>query len=525
MKKTYITAECCLGIELGSTRIKACLVDETFSPVAAGGFAWESKYENGYFTYDLEDVHRGLQACYADLKANVTATEGQAPATFAAMGISGMMHGYLAFDENDRLLAPFRTWRNTNTEAAATELTELFGFNVPLRWSVSHLYQAILNGEEHVGRIAHITTLSGYVHYRLTGRWELGMCEASGMFPVDADGSHYHPDMLAKFNTLLTEKGFDFRVEDILPAIRPCGDTSAVLTEAGARFLDPAGDLQAGIVLCPPEGDGGTGMVATNSVRPGTGNVSAGTSVFSMLVLDHPMKGVYPEIDVVSTPSGHPVAMVHGNNGCSELDLWVDMFGEFASLMGQPADRSALYAKLYTHAMTAPADGDGIVAYNHLAAEPVAKVDGGCPMYLRAKDSRLTLASFFRAQLYATVAAVRLGMDILAENEGMRPARLNAHGGLFKVKGVASQCLADALDCAVTVSASAGEGGAWGMALLAAYAVDGRDMTLDAWLDRAVFASVEGETVAPTVAGVDGFNAYMTRFIKGLEAQRAIDHI
>ena len=338
MTNTFSPSTCCLGIELGSTRIKACLVDERFSPIASGGFAWESKYENGYFTYDLEDVHHGLQVCYAQLKKSIEEAGGAMPTSFAAMGISGMMHGYLAFDADGHLLTPFRTWRNTTTEAAATELTRLFGFNVPLRWSISHLYQAILNGETHVGQIAHITTLSGYVYYRLTGRWEVGMCEASGIFPVDADGSHYHPEMLEKFNELLTQRGHDFRVEDILPSIRPCGDTSATLTEAGARLLDSHGDLQAGVIICPPEGDGGTGMVATNSVRPHTGNVSAGTSVFSMLVLDRPLRGVYPEIDVVSTPAGHPVAMVHGNNGCSELDLWINLFGEFAGEIGGGLD-------------------------------------------------------------------------------------------------------------------------------------------------------------------------------------------
>lgn len=523
MKKAFIADDCYLGIELGSTRIKACLIDGEYTPVAAGGASWENQYKNGYFTYDLADIHDGIRACYADFKANVIAATGKAPATFAGMGISGMMHGYLAFDKEDNLLTPFRTWRNTTTEPAATALTELFGFNVPLRWSISHLYQAILNGEEHTPRIAHITTLAGYIHYLLTGRWEIGVCEASGMFPVNADGSAYHEQMLEKFNKLIENKGYSWRVEDVLPAIKSCADNTSVLTETGARFLDPEGDLKPGVVLCPPEGDAGTGMVATNAVRPKTGNVSAGTSVFSMLVLDAPLKGVYPEIDVVSTPSGHPVAMVHGNNGCSELDLWVKIFGEFAELMGKSADLSELYAKLYTHAMTGSEDADGIVAYNHLAAEPVAKVEGGCPMYLRTKGSKLTLASFFRSQLYATIAAIRLGTDILTGREQVTVSHLNAHGGLFKVKGVAAQCLADALNCDVTVMESAAEGGAWGMALLAAYTAQNNSETLDDWLDRAVFSSTDGETCHPTAEGVSGFNTYLSRYEQGLAAQRAID--
>ncbi len=521
MKSSFATEKCYLGIELGSTRIKACLIDETYDPVAVGGVCWENQYKNGYFTYDMADIHHGIQACYADFKEKIKAETGNAPTTFAGMGISGMMHGYLAFDAQDNLLTPFRTWRNTTTEPAATALTELFGFNIPLRWSIAHLYQAILNGEEHTSRIAHITTLAGYIHYRLTGRWEVGVCEASGMFPLDKDGSSYHKEMMEKFNALIADRGYAWRLEDVLPAVRPCFDKSTVLTEDGARFLDPDGDLKPGIVLCPPEGDAGTGMVATNAVRPKTGNVSAGTSVFSMLVLETPLKGVYPEIDVVSTPSGHPVAMVHGNNGCSELDLWVNIFGEFAELMKNPVDISELYSKLYTYAMTASADADGVVAYNHLAAEPVARVEGGCPMYLRTKDSKLTLASFFRSQLYATITAIRLGTDILVQQEQVSVTRLNAHGGLFKVKGVAAQCLADALNCDVTVTESAAEGGAWGMALLAAYGVLSNSATLEDWLDIAVFSAVEGETCHPIARGVSGFNTYLSRYKKGLESQRA----
>ena len=520
MKESIRPESCYLGIELGSTRIKACLVDESYAPVATGGFEWENKYENGYFTYAIEDIHAGVKACYASLCEDARARYGVTLTSVGAIGISGMMHGYLAFDEHDNLLVPFRTWRNTTTEAAATALTALFGFNVPQRWSIAHLYQAILNGEEHVGRIAHITTLAGYIHYLLTGRWEVGIGEASGIFPVgDAD---YDGSMLDAFDVLIADRGYGWRIRDVLPAVRLCGDTGATLTESGARFLDPSGALASGIPLCPPEGDAGTGMVATNSVERRTGNVSAGTSVFSMLVLEKPLDGVYPEIDVVSTPSGDPVAMVHSNNGCSELDLWVRMFGEFASLAGMEADRSALYELLYTHAMTADADCAGVISYNYLAAEPVAGVEAGCPMYFRERGSTLSLASFFRSQLYAAITVLRLGMDILTEREGVTAGHFNAHGGLFKVRGVAAQCLADALGTPVSVSSSAGEGGAWGMALLAAYMMRGEGASLGAWLSEAVFSRVEKVTVEPNAASVAAFSEYLTAYKAGLAAQRAL---
>lgn len=520
MKESIRPEACYLGIELGSTRIKACLVDKSYTPAATGSFEWENQYENGYFTYALEDIHAGIKACYAALKEDVRARYGLDLTSHGAIGISGMMHGYLAFDANDHLLVPFRTWRNTTTEAAARELTALFGFNVPQRWSIAHLYQAILNGEEHVGRIAHITTLAGYIHYRLTGRWEVGIGEASGIFPVGS--TDYDGGMLDAFDALIADRGYGWHIRDVLPSVRLCGDTGAALTEEGAHFLDPTGDLKGGVPLCPPEGDAGTGMVATNSVERRTGNVSAGTSVFSMLVLERPLTGVYPEIDVVSTPSGDPVAMVHSNNGCSELDLWVRMFGEFASLSGMQTDRSALYELLYTHAMTADADCAGVISYNYLAAEPVAGVEVGCPLYFREKNSSLTLASFFRSQLYAAIAVLRLGMDILTEREGVTAGHFNAHGGLFKVQGVAAQCLADALSTPVSVSSSAGEGGAWGMALLAAYMMRGDGAPLGSWLSDAVFSRVEKVTVTPNAKSEAAFSKYLSAYKAGLEAQRAL---
>lgn len=521
MGEKALTANTYLGIELGSTRIKACLIGDGYTPIAQGGFEWENKHEGGYWTYDLSLVCKGLRAAFADLKQNFESKYGCRMEAPRAIGISGMMHGYLAFDKDDNLLVPFRTWRNTTTGEAADKLTRLFGFNVPQRWSISHLYQAILNGEEHLPRVAHITTLSGYVHYLLTGNWELGVGDASGMFPTVGDS--YSDEMLDKFSALIREYGYPWDIRDILPTPRLCGDCGAKLTEAGAALLDGTGILGAGIPLCPPEGDGDTGMTATNSVRVRTGNVSAGTSVFSMLVLDKPMKGVYPEIDVIATPSGDPVAMVHCNNGCSELDAWVRVFGEFAALAGCPLDKSELYSTLYNNALTVSADCDGVVAYNYLASEPVAGVEVGAPMYFTAEGGTLSLASFFRAQLYSAVAVLRIGMNILSDKENITADTFNAHGGLFKVRGVAQQVLADALRANVAVSESAGEGGAWGMALLAAYSAVGGDLSLADWLDGAVFGAVDTQTLEPTENGMRGFDKYFERYTAGLAAQRAIN--
>ena len=513
MNKENLNQNTFLGIELGSTRIKACLIDETFTPIAAGGYEWENKLENGYWTYDLALVREGLQACFAALQADVRKKYGVPLTKVDALGISGMMHGYLAFDENDNLLVPFRTWRNTTTEQAAAELRKLFCFNIPQRWSIAHLYQAILNGEEHLPQVRHITTLAGYVHYLLTGNWEIGVCDGSGMFPIrDND---YDPVMLDKFDRLIATKEFPWKIRDILPQVRLAGHTGSVLSAKGARLLDPTGTLQHGIPMCPPEGDGGTGMVATNSVKEATGNVSAGTSVFSMLVLERPLTGTYPEIDVVTTPDAHPVAMVHSNNGSSELDLWVKMFDQFAALLHMEQDKGELYQLLYTHALTGEDDCGGVIAYNFLANEPVAAVEQGKPAYYRTQNSHLTLANFFRAQLYAAVAALKFGMEILTVNENVTARNFNAHGGLFKVKGVAQQFLADALNTPVSVSETAGEGGAWGMALLAAYMNCKGDLTLGDWLENRVFGKMEKHTVAPAP---QGFDRYFEEYKKGIAA-------
>ena len=511
-----------LGIEFGSTRIKACLTDDTYAPIADGSHEWENRLENGYWTYSLDDIHNGLRSCYADLKKNIKEKYGVVPNTFGGIGISAMMHGYMAFDSEDKLLSPFRTWRNTTTEKAAAELTALLGFNIPQRWSIAHIYQAILNGEAHVPQIAHLNTLAGYIHYLLTGERVLGVGDASGMFPINGGG--YDKAMAEKFNKAAVSHGFDKDILTVLPTVLSAGEKAGSLTEAGAKFLDPAGDLKAGISLCPPEGDAGTGMVATNAVLPKTGNISAGTSIFSMLVLEDNLKGVYPEIDIVTTPDGAPVAMVHCNNCCSELDAWVRLFEEFSELSGNRLDRSALYKMLYENTLKGDADCGGVAAYNYLSGEPVTGVENGRPMYFRTPDSKMNLANFFRAELYASFAALRSGMDILFEKEKVAADQFTGHGGLFKVKGVAQQYLADALNTPVSVMQTAGEGGSWGMALLAAFTAKGNGKTLPEWLESDVFAGMERQTLSPDANGSKGFEAYMKRYKAGLDGQKALSN-
>ena len=509
-----------LGIEFGSTRVKAVLIDDTSAPIAGGAFDWENSLADGIWFYPLEQIHEALQGCYRSLCEDVKEKYGTVPTEFAAMGISGMMHGYMAFNGKGELLVPFRTWRNTITAAAAEELSRELGFNIPQRWSIAHLYQAVLNKEEHIPQVESINTLAGYIFTRLTGRRSVGIGEASGIFPVD--GSGYNKEYIAKTEALLSAKGFDRKLTEVFPAVSMAGEQGAVLTEEGARFLDPTGTLKAGIPVCPPEGDAGTGMTATNSVRAGTGNISAGTSIFSMTVLDKPLENMYPEIDVVATPDGNPVAMVHCNNCCSEIDFWVRLFGEFSALTGSKLDRSALYETLYRNALTAPADCEGVTACNFISGEPVAGAEHGRPMYMRESDSKPSLAGFFRAQLYATFAALKLGNDILFKQEKVTAARFNGHGGLFKVGGVASQFMADALGVPVAVMTTAGEGGAWGMALLAQYMICGGGMTLPDWLDKNVFAESKTEISAPAPEGSAGFEKFMERYSRLLGFERAV---
>lgn len=507
-----------LGIEFGSTRIKAVLIDDTFAPAAGGGHQWENRLENGLWTYSLDDIHNGLRSAYKELKADVKEKYGVTLTNIGGIGISGMMHGYMAFDGEGKLLVPFRTWRNTVTGQAAQELTRLFGFNIPQRWSIAHLYQAVLNNEPHISEISYITTLAGYIHLLLTGDNSVGIGEASGIFPVN--GGNYDSVMSEKFDKLMAERGLSIRISEVLPKVKTAGEGGAFLTESGARFIDPDGDLKAGIPFCPPEGDAGTGMTATNAVLPRTGNVSAGTSVFSMLVLEENLKGVYPEIDVVTTPDGSPAAMVHCNNCCSELDAWVNLFGEFAALSGNPMEIGEIYTLLYKNAMTGASDGGGVTAYNYLSGEPVTGIEQGRPMYFRTPGESFTLANFFRAEIMSAFAALKIGNDILFEKEKVTAERFMGHGGLFKVEGTAQQILADALDASVAVMKTAGEGGAWGMALLAAYMRENKGMKLPEWLDREVFGGMERTVLSPDRKGREGFGKFMERYKAGLKAQQ-----
>jgi sugar (pentulose or hexulose) kinase len=508
-----------LGIELGSTRIKACLVGENPNEVlAVGSHEWQNELVDGVWTYALDDVWAGLQSAYAALVADVRARHGAELTTVAAIGISAMMHGYLAFDERDELLVPFRTWRNTSTGIAAAELTALFGVNIPLRWSIAHLHQAVLSGERHVAKVRFVTTLAGYVHWRLTGERVLGVGDASGMFPLDAAGADYDSGMLAQYDAAVAGSALATPLRRTLPSILPAGATAGALTAEGAALLDPTGALQPGAVFCPPEGDAGTGMVATNAVAPGTGNVSAGTSIFAMVVLAQPLQRVHPELDVVATPAGHPVAMVHCNNGTSELAAWVGVFRRFAELTGSPIDADEAYRLLLLEALDGAADAGGVLAYNQIAGEPIADLSEGRPLVVRTPDSDLSLANTMRALVYGVFATLSLGMRTL-HDEGVAIDLLQAHGGLFRTAGVAQRLLAAALDAPVGVAESASEGGAWGIAVLASFtAAGGSDLA--GYLESRVFADGSSTVVAPDPADVAGFTAYLAQYEAGLEIQR-----
>lgn len=508
-----------LGIELGSTRIKACLIaaDDPTTVLAVGSHEWENQFEGRVWTYSLEAVWSGLQTAYADLIADSVRRHGVAPDTFGAIGVSAMMHGYLAFDEAGELLVPFRTWRNTTTGPASAELSELFGVNIPLRWSIAHLHQAILDDEPHVARVASFTTLAGYVHRALTGRDVLGVGDASGMFPIDSSTGGYDAGLVATYDTRVAGSALGAGLADLLPEVLTAGAPAGELTAAGAALLDPSGALRPGIPFCPPEGDAGTGMVATNSVAPRTGNVSAGTSIFAMVVLERPLAQVHHELDLVTTPAGDPVAMVHCNNGASELAAWAGLFGRFASASGTPVDSDAVFETLFTEALDGEADAGGLVAYNHLAGEPIAGLDEGRPLFVRTPDSRLTLANFMRAQLYGVFGTLALGMQVL-EAEGVALDAMFAHGGIFRTAGVAQRFLAGALGAPVAVGETASEGGAWGIAVLAAY-VSASGIPLDEYLRDRVFAGAAIDTVDPHPADVAGFSAYLDRYRAGLAVE------
>ncbi len=494
--KTY------LGVELGSTRIKAVAIDEKYNPISSGDYTWASSYENGIWTYELDEARSGL----------IEAIKGiENREDILCAGISGMMHGYLAFDEDWNLLVPFRTWQNTITAESAAELTELFGFNVPQRWSIAHLWQAVLNGEEHLPRLAHITTLSGYIHYMLTGVNAVGICEASGIFPIDSDNLCYDRVMVDKFNKLLKEKGIDKDILDLMPKVLAAGEDAGSLTESGAAFIDNL--LPVGIPFAPPEGDGGTGMTATNSVAVGTGNVSAGTSIFSMVVLDKYLENVYEEIDLITTPSGKPVAMVHCNNCTTDTNHWASLFEEAAGLFGATPSKSELFTKLYEKSLEGDVDCGGIMVCNYLAGEGVTHMDKGRPMVVRTPEAKFTLANFFPASLYSTMATLKLGMEIL-EKENVEIKSMTGHGGLFKTPVVGQRYMAAAIGAPITCTETAGEGGAYGIALLAAYRYDKGEMTLGEYLEEKVFADAKSTTLAPDEADVKGFNSYMDNYKK-----------
>ncbi len=513
-----------LGIEFGSTRIKAVLVDETNKPIASGSHEWENRHIGHIWSYTLEDIITGLQGSYADMARDVKEKYGVTLTTVGAIGISAMMHGYMVFDKNDKLLVPFRTWRNNTAAYAGDRLTELFHYHIPARWSIAHLYQAILDGEEHVKDITFQTTLEGYVHWLLTGKKVIGIGEASGMFPVDPVTKQYDKEMLEKFNDLVKGK-IPFKVESVLPEILVAGEDAGRLTEQGAKILDPTGNLKYGIPLCPPEGDAGTGMVATNSIKKRTGNVSAGTSVFAMIVLEKELSKPYPEIDLVTTPVGDLVGMVHCNNCTSDLNAWVGMFGEFAKLLGVDIPRWKLYDTLYFESEKGDKDCGGLLAYNYVSNEHVTNVEHGRPLFVRTANGNFNLANFMRTHLYSAFGALKVGCDIMLKEEGVKLDRITGHGGLFKTERVGQSYLAAAINAPVTVMKTAGEGGAWGMAILANYLIrKKKDESLETYLDESVFAGQEGVTLAPDPADVAGFEAFGDRYVAGLPIVREAVH-
>lgn len=523
-----------LGIELGSTRIKAVLIGPDHRVLATGGHTWENQLVDKLWTYSLEDVRAGLREAYGQVAAAVRDEHGVELTRLAGLGVSAMMHGYLALDADDELLVPFRTWRNTNTGEAVEQLSAALDFNVPHRWSIAHLHQAVLDREEHLPRLATATTLAGYVHHALSGEHVLGVGDASGVFPIDSSTGTYDADRLATAQRVLAGAGFAGRLTDVLPRVLPAGEVAGHLTEAGARLLDPSGALQAGAPLCPPEGDAGTGMVATGSVAPRTGNVSAGTSIFAMVVLEGPLSQVHRELDLVTTPAGDPVAMVHCNNGASELNAWAGLFKQFAAAAGSPLDDAGVFRTLFEASLDGAADGGGMLAYNYLSGEPITDLEEGRPLFLRTPGSPFDLSTFMRTQIYAAFATLRIGMDVLTA-EGVRLDRMFAHGGVFGTKGVAQRHLAAAIDTPVSVGDVAAEGGAWGIAVLAAFtaaraasgeageAAEQRDLAT--YLDEAVFADAQLETLDPDAGDVAGFDAYLRRYVAALPVERAaVEH-
>lgn len=521
-KETIQSGKATLGIEFGSTRIKCVLIDEDCNPIAQGSHTWENQLIDGLWTYSIDDIWTGLQDCYAQLRADVKEKYGVEIEILASMGVSAMMHGYMPFNKDGKILVPFRTWRNTNTGKAAAALSELFDFNIPLRWSISHLYQAILNNEPHVKDITFFTTLAGYIHWQLTGEKVLGIGDASGMLPIDPELKDFNRTMMDKFQKIIDPYGFPWKLADILPRVLVAGEEAGALTPEGARRLDPSGHLRAGVPLCPPEGDAGTGMTATNSVKQRTGNVSAGTSSFSMIVLEHNLSKPYPSIDIVTTPNGSPVAMVHCNNCTSDINAWVNIFKDYIELTGQKADMGELFTNLFNVALKGDPDCGGLVTYNYISGEPVTDLADGRPLVVRSANDKFTLANFMRANLYGAVAVLKIGNDILLKDEKVNVDRITGHGGFFTTPVVGQKILAAALNSPISVMKTAGEGGPWGMAILASYLVNNKNhQSLADYLDNNVFAGNTGSEVKPDPADVDGFNKYIENYKKGLEIEKA----
>ena len=520
-RETIQQGKAILGIEFGSTRIKAVLIDEENNPIAQGSHTWENQLVDGLWTYSTEAIWYGLQDCYADLRKNVMKEYDTEIEILRSIGVSAMMHGYMAFNDKNEILVPFRTWRNTNTGKAAKALSELFVYNIPLRWSISHLYEAILDNEEHVKDIKFQTTLAGYIHWQLTGQKVLGIGDASGMIPVDPDTKTYNATMVEKFNKLIEPKGFGWTLLDIFPKVLVAGENAGFLTPEGAKKLDISGHLKAGIPLCPPEGDAGTGMAATNAVKQRTGNVSAGTSSFSMIVLENDLSKPYEPIDIVTTPDGSLVAMVHCNNCTSDINAWVGLFKEYQELLGVPVDMNELYGKLFNKALEGNADCGGLMAYNYVSGEPVTGLSDGRPLFVRSANDKFNLANFMRAQLYGAIGVLKIGNDILLKEENVKVDRITGHGGYFKTKGVGQRMLAAALNSPISVMETAGEGGAWGIALLASYLVNKEaGQTLADFLDKKVFAGEAGVEIEPTAEEVAGFNAYIENYKAGLAIEK-----
>lgn len=521
-KSAIESGKTALGIEFGSTRIKAVLIDENQEVIAVGNHDWENQLENNIWMYSLDAIWKGLQDCYQDLAGQVKDKYGIPIKTIGSIGFSAMMHGYMAFDKNDELLVPFRTWRNTITQDASEKLTSLFNYHIPQRWSIAHLYQAILNGEEHVGSVTFFTTLAGFIHWKLSGEKVLGVGDASGMFPIDIDTKDFNEKMIAQFDALVADKNFSWKLADILPKVLISGDKAGTLTTEGAKLLDVTGTLQAGVPMCPPEGDAGTGMVATNSVAQRTGNISAGTSVFAMAVLEKDLSKSYDELDLVTTPDGSLVAMVHCNNCTSDLNAWVNIFKEFQEAMGQKTDMNELYGTLYRKALEGDADCGGLLAYGYFSGEHVTGFAEGRPLFVRTPDAKFSLANFMRVNLFTALGAIKIGMDILFKQEHVTLDELLGHGGLFKTEGVGQKVVAAAVNVPVSVMKTAGEGGAWGIAVLANYmATKGADESLSDYLNNKVFADEESVRMEPDAKDVAGFETFIERYKKGLVIERA----